>query len=110
MAFPGYIAGFGLFNYAFLPPAKDLLDLYYRITESAYFTALGFSPSYYNAESNTFDKRAIKNTIQQWHDKYKKGYPKLQADMKLLNFESMTAFTKSYFLMIRGLDMTKAGR
>ncbi len=110
LAFPGYVAGYGLFNYAFQPPTKELLHLYYRITEPEYFKALGYSPVYYYPESGKLDKRAISNTLEEWRDRHKTKFPKLKPDIKSLKVDTMTAFTKSFFKMIRGLDMTKAGR
>jgi len=110
LAFPGYVAGYGLFNYAFQPPAKELLHLYYRITEPDYFKALGYSPEYYYPESGEIDKRAIAKTLESWRDKHKEKFPKLKPDIRSLRVDSMTAFAKSYFQMVRGLDMTKAVR
>jgi hypothetical protein len=110
LAFPGYIAGYGLFNYAFQAPTKELLHLYYRITEPEYFKALGYTPEYYYPESETLDKRAISKTLEAWREKHKAKFPKLNPDTKSLQVDTMTSFTKSYFKMIRGLDMTKAER
>jgi hypothetical protein len=110
LAFPGYIAGYGLFNYAFQAPAKELLHLYYRITEPKYFKDLGYTPEYYYPESETLDKRAIVKTIEAWRERHKAKFPKLKPETKLLQVETMTLFAKSYFKMIRGLDMTKAER
>jgi len=110
LAFPGYVAGYGLFNYAFQPPTKELLHMYYRITEPEYFKALGYAPMYYYPESGELDKRAIAKSLVAWRDKHKAKFPKLKPDIKSLQLENMTVFTKSFFKMIRGLDMTKAGR
>lgn len=110
LAFPGYVAGYGLFNYAFQPPTKELLHLYYRITEPDYFKALGYTSIYYYPESGKLDKRALAKTLEAWREKHKVKFPKLKPDIKSLQVESMTVFTKSFFKMIRGLDMTKAGR
>jgi len=110
LAFPGYVAGYGLFNYAFQPPAKELLHLYYRITEPDYFRSLGYTPDYYYPDSGKLDKRAITKTLDIWRDKHKAKFPKLKPDVKSLDSSSLTVFAKSYFKMIRGLDMTKAGR
>jgi hypothetical protein len=110
MAFPGYVAGYGLFNYAFQPPIKDLLHLYYRITEQEYFKALGYSQAYYYPESGELDKRAITKALEEWRDRHKEKFPKLNPDAKSLQVDTMTGFAKSFFKIIRGLDMTKAGK
>ena len=106
MAIPGYIAGYGLFNYAFQPPARELLHLYYHITEPEFFAELGFQRQFRTAD-NALDRRAIKLALQGVVDRNKTKYPKLQMSIKSLDFASLPAFAKSYFLMIRGLDLTK---
>ncbi len=110
LAFPGYIAGYGLFNYAFQPPIQELLHLYYRITEPEYFKDLGFTPQYYSPESGTLDKRAITKTLEAWKDRHDSKFPKLKPDTGSLQVDTMTSFTRSYFKMIKRLDMTKAAK
>lgn len=110
LAFPGYINGYSLFNYAYQPPLRDLMHLYYRITEPEYFRSLGFERSYLDIETETLDRRAILNEIEAWQDDHREQFPKLAFETKSLTFTSLTAFTKSWFRAIRHLDMTKAGR
>lgn len=106
LAIPGYVAGYGLFNYAFQAPARQLLHLYYHITEPEYFKALGFAQTFMDSEGN-LDRKAIKQALQTIVDRNKDQFPKLQISIKSLNFSSLPAFAKSYFLMIRGLNLSK---
>ena len=108
LSFPGYIAGYALFNYAFEPPLKDLLHLYYHITEPWYFNAMGFEGEYVDQSSMTLRKQAILSALDAWKDRYRSRYPRLDVPERILRFERLTAFAKSYFLMIKALDLTKA--
>ena len=110
MAFPGYLTGYSLFNYAYQPPVRDLLHLYYRITESHYFESLGFGTQYYDRDAEKLDKKAILDTIEEWGDRHRAKFPKLQFDTKALDFSSLVAFARSYYGVVRRLDLTKTGR
>ncbi|MDX1408039.1 MAG: hypothetical protein R3330_07900 [Saprospiraceae bacterium] len=106
LAIPGYIAGYGLFNYAFPPPERQLLHLYYQITEPAYFRALGFNTDLVDDEGR-LDKRAIRRALRQIQEANNARYPDLRIDGRSLDTTTLTAFAKSYFLMIRDLDLKK---
>ncbi|MDX1476930.1 MAG: hypothetical protein R3301_04460 [Saprospiraceae bacterium] len=106
MAIPGYITGYGLFNYAFPPPVRQLLHLYYRITEPEYFAALGFRETFVDAAGRPH-QRAIRRALRKVEEANRHRYPKLRIDPRVLDDQSWTAFAKSYFLMLRGLDLTK---
>ena len=106
LAITGYITGYGFFNYAFVPPAKQLLHFYYRLTEPQYFKDLGFEGDYLTSDGKV-DKRAVRSAMHAIEDQYKGQYPKIKIDMKALDFSSMPSFAKSYFRMIRNLDMSK---
>jgi hypothetical protein len=107
-AIPGYIVGYCLFNYAVPKPCKDFFQLYYQIAESNYFTALGY-PRLYHPKQNKFNKKLIKNNIEDLADRYSPWFENLKPNLRLLNFESKTAFSYSYLQMMKELDMTKAG-
>ena len=107
MAIPGYIAGYGLFNYAFPPPVQDLLHLFYRITERQFFHDLGFKPDYVETTTNALDQKAIRQALDRIEARHRGKYHKLKLDERLLEFATLPSFGKSFFLMIRGLDLTK---
>ena len=107
LAIPGYIVGYSLFNYALPKPDKALLDLYFHIMEPAYFKSLGFNELYYDQRSRAFIQKTIKNKIKEIADENKKRYPKLEPQVDSLQFETKTAFAKSYLLMIKKLDLTE---
>lgn len=103
----GFIVGYCLFNYAVPKPTRELLDLYYRITEPAFFASMGFQLDYYDPDKEVFNKRAIKKAIQHIVQENKAQYPKLRPAVSSLAYTSMPAFAKSYLLMIRDLDVSR---
>lgn len=104
---PGYIIGYCLFNYALPLPDKELLHLFYYITENAYFKALGFHEHFYAAETSKYDKKSIKRAFERIQKKYEARYPKLDIKINTLDFSSDHGFAKSYLLMLKDLDLTK---
>ena len=106
-AISGYIVGYCLFYYAVPKPDLELFHLYYQIMDSDYFSALGFTPKYYNTSTNKFDKKAIKHKIHDIQHINENKYPRLKANTKLLQFDSLDSFAKSYLTMIQKLDLTK---
>ena len=108
LAIPGYIVGFCLFNYAVPKPDWDLFLLYFQITESDYFRQLGYPASYFDTKNQTFDKKAIQKAIRHIEEANHSVYPGLHAKTRMLDYASLPAFAKSFLLMMRQLDMTKA--
>ncbi len=107
-AIPGYIVGYCLFNYAVPKPCKDFFQLYYQIAESNYFTALGY-PRLYHPKQNKFNKKLIKNNIEDLVDQHSPWFKNLKPNFRVLNFESKTDFSYSFLQMMKELDMTKTG-
>lgn len=107
MAIPGYIVGYCLFNYAIPKPDRDLMQLYYQITEPAYFRELGFTLDFRDPESGDLKRRAIKRAIDDIVEANKASYPRLNPATGSLDFQSMPAFVKSFLLMIQDMEVTK---
>jgi len=108
LAIPGYIAGSCVFNYAIPKPDRDLMLLYYQITEPDYFRDLGFTINFRDPENGQFNRRAIKRAIADIVDDNKETYPRLNPPTGSLEFNSLPAFAKSFMLMIRDTEVTKA--
>ena len=106
MAIPGYIIGYCLFNYATPKPIRELFELYYQITEPAFFKELGFTNSYQQAKGG-LDKRAIKRAFDKIEKANKSTYPSLRIETSKIDFSSMPKFAKSFLMMIRVLDLRK---
>lgn len=102
---PGYIVGNALFNFALPKPSKDFIELYYRITESKYFTSLGFTPAYYDDEKDVYNQKNIKNAIKRLVEKHKDKYPRLAPTVNTLDFKNPRRFARTYLLMLKNLDL-----
>lgn len=107
MAIPGYIVGYCLFNYAVPQPDRDFFHLYYQITNPDYFQALGFSLDFYDSPGK-INKRAVRRAIDDIVDQNRGRFPRLNPATGTLNYQSLPNFARSFLLMIRNLDMTKA--
>lgn len=105
LAIPGYIVGNCLFNYAVPKVMRDYFYLYYQIMEPHYFTQLGYTTRYREGADNRFDRRKIKRKIKQIAADNQHLYPRVDPDVQLLDFESVTAFAKSYFILLKELDL-----
>jgi hypothetical protein len=106
LAIPGYIVGNCLFNYAVPKVMRDYFQLYYQIMEPEYFKYLGFKINYREPESSRFDQRSIKKRIRQIAAENRATYPRVEPDTQLLHYDSVSAFAKSYFIMLKELDLS----
>lgn len=107
LSIPGFICSYCMFIYAIPQPGRELFHLYFQITESDYFRDLGFTNYYYDTTTHTFDKKAIKRAIRRIVDKHRDHFHKLIFPTGSLDFSSLARFARSYFQIIRNLDMTK---
>jgi hypothetical protein len=104
LAIPGYIVGYSLFNYAPPRPVKNLLQLFYAVTEPKYFADLGYTFVFYSPDTRVLHARAIKKAVAQIIEENRIAFPKLRAASDSLNFVSLSAFAKSFLLMIKDLQ------
>ncbi len=107
-AVPQYIAGFVLFHYAPPKPDRELLHLFFQITEPSFFKDLGFQKAYTDAQGRLLKNEILKE-IKVTTEKNRPQFPRLRPDVNRLDFASTTLFAKSYLLMIKDLDLTSAG-
>lgn len=108
LAIPGYIIGYCMFNYAVPKPDRDFFHLYFTITEPGYFAVLGFQYDYYDPRSGIFNKKSIRKAIQEIVESNKKEYPQLNPQTSSLEYESLAHFARSFLLMVRHLDLSRA--
>ena len=107
LAIPGYIVGYCRFQFAVPKPVRELFHLYYQVTESTYFKDLGFQHKFVT-EEQLINKRTIKKVIRKIIDNNKRQYPQFNPDTSELDNTSIIGFAKSFLLMIKNLDLTKA--
>ena len=107
LAIPGYIVGFALFSFALPKPERALLAFYYNVFEPTFFSALGYTPQYFNSTTGVFDQKALKHSIKEIVDAHLEMYPKLAPDYITLDFKTPAKFARSYLLMLKNLDFYK---
>lgn len=106
-AIPNYIVGFSIFNYAVPKPDRDLLNLYFQITQQPYFESLGFTLDFYDAQKKTFNKKAIRRAVDHIVAENRDKFNHMDPAYSILRYDSMVDFSKSFLLMIRNMDVTK---
>ncbi len=105
LSIPGYIIGYFMFNFAVPKPIRELLHLYYQVTEADYFKSLGFTFAYYNSKNKKFNKKAIKRMLEGIEEANLDKFPKLSLRSGQIDFSSLPQFAKSWLLMIRNLNI-----
>jgi hypothetical protein len=105
-AIPDFVVGYALFNYVLPHPDRDLLHLYYEISEHEYFYALGFTNDYVNKEGQ-LNAKAIKAAIKKIAEKHIARYPTCKPDVQVLDFSSLLFFVRSYVYMIGNTNIVQ---
>jgi len=108
MAIPGFITGHFLFYFSVPQPDREYLHMLLEIMEADYFKALGFTYDYYDPTTEKFNKSAIKNEINDIAKHNKERYPKINPNTSKLKYDSLPEFARSFLLMIKDLNLTKA--
>lgn len=91
-----YGLSFCQYSYSLPKPLTDLFRLFMQVNYGYYFTALGFSTSYYDAASNKFDIDEVKETINEIITEWKPKYPKMEFRTNLLQFGDLLQFNVSF--------------
>ena len=88
MAIPGYIVGYCLFNYATPKPIRELFELYYQITEPAFFQALGFTNLYRQINNGSLNKRSLKRAFERIENANQATYADLKIDSGKIDLQT----------------------
>lgn len=104
---PDYIVGYALYNFALPLPLKELLHLYFQITENAFFMKLGYKENFHK-EDGSIKTGEIKSRIQKMRAKHKAKYPMFNPKLKLINYSTILSFSTSYITMCTQLDLRKS--
>lgn len=106
-AVPQYVVGFTLFHQAPPKPDRELLHLFYQITEVIFFKELGYQLNYKDA-SGRLNKVAIVKEINRITNAHKAVYPRLKINTDKIDFASPVLFGKTYLQAIRDADLSRA--
>ena len=107
LAVPQYIAGFALFHYAPPKPVRELLHLFFQITESSFFRAVGYDIPYTD-EAGRLNRAEISKAVKRIAEQNKTQYPQARPDTNSLDFASPVLFAKSYMLLLKELNLNRA--
>jgi hypothetical protein len=103
-AIPDFVVGYALFNYVLPRPDRDLLHLYYEVSEHAYFKTLGFERNYVDADQQ-INPKYIKQAIKHIAATHIAKHPNFKPDVNVLDFSSMIAFVRSYLYMVANTNV-----
>ncbi|OWY23562.1 hypothetical protein C7N43_26635 [Sphingobacteriales bacterium UPWRP_1] len=95
-----YIMHYCLFHYGMPQCIRELLHVGIRVLNGTYFEALGFTEQFFNPNTNSFDKPAIKHCVSAIGKRALKDYPLFDFDVKNLDYRSATDFVYSLLLEI----------
>ena len=108
LSIPGFIVGYCLFNYAVPQPVRSLFTLYYRIRQAEYFDQLGYAWEVYHNDKRRLNRKAIVSEIKSICDRYKESYPDLDPNTRILSFDDILAFSKTFLIMIAQLEVRRS--
>lgn len=106
-AIPDYLVGYILFRFAPPQPMRDLLALYFRVTQAPYLEKLGFQHTYMTPDGKQPDRKAFESALRQLVARYKEDYPSLHLKMEQLEYSSKATFGKTFLTMVQQADFTK---
>lgn len=104
-AVPNYIVGYYLFNYSIPAIDRALLHLYYEVVEHEFMKEVGMDKGYIT--KGKLSKSTIKNKISSIFKQYRSIYPSINPQYKVLKYDSMINFSKSYLIFVRHLNLIK---
>jgi hypothetical protein len=106
LAVPQYVMGFTLFHQAPPKPDRELMHLFFQVTEAAFFRNLGFDIPFADAEGR-LQKSAIVKEINRLVSKHRPVFPRLKINTDRIDFASDILFAKSFLQALRETDLTK---
>jgi hypothetical protein len=104
LSIPGFIVGYCLYNYSMPFPLRKLFQLYYRVIHNDYFEVLGFESLKDHKKLHT---RKIKQKIQNIIKEHASTYSELKFDYKILQYDDLCLFAKSYLSAVKSLDFSR---
>lgn len=92
------------YNYSLPKPITELFVLFMRVNYPAYFSALGFSSLYSDAENKKLDTTELVKQIDDVIRKWKAKYPLLEFNTINLKYDNLTNFNHSFTQQIEILN------
>jgi hypothetical protein len=92
------------YSYSLPKPVSELFLLLMKVNYGDYFTALGFTETYYDAGRNKFNDRSIIEKINSIILDWRKKYPMLDFKTLNLRFDNLLNFNHSFTAEIQFLN------
>ncbi len=102
LAVPTYIASHSLFYYALPPPDRALLHLLLHVIENDFFVRIGLPSLLRNGLP---DRRSIRNAVQYVRKQSQARYPRMQPDIRILDYSTLPNFAASFLRMIQHMKL-----
>lgn len=93
------------YSYSLPRPVSELFQLFMMINYSNYFKELGFRNSFYNTETNEYDKEAVVLKIKSIEQKWKGKYPEFDFKTEKLKFDNKVSFNQSFTTEVEYLNL-----
>ena len=100
-----YGIGYCQYSYSLPRPVTEFYHLFMMINHGEYFKELGFSSTYYDAQTRVFDTDMITDRIRQIIDEWKTKYPNLRMKYESIKYDSLVNFNVSFTGEIEHLNL-----
>jgi len=100
-----YGIGYCQYSYSLPRPVTEFYHLFMMINHGEYFKELGFSSTYYDAQTREFDTDMITDRIRQIIDEWKTKYPNLRMKYENIKYDSLVNFNVSFTGEIEHLNL-----
>jgi len=100
-----YGIGYCQYSYSLPRPVTEFYHLFMMINHGEYFKELGFSSTYYDAQTREFDTDMITDRIRQIIDEWKTKYPNLRMKYESIKYDSLVNFNVSFTGEIEHLNL-----
>ncbi len=103
-AITDFIVGYLLFNFSVPPVCKELLLLYYRIRERAFFRSLGYRDLPFEDPDQM--PRLVRQEVRRIVKRHARQFPFVEPEYAALEFSSRYMFYKTYLEMLAEMNFT----
>ena len=94
----GYLVGYILYHYAPPPDLRELLKLFFQITEADFYSQLGFTQDFSHAKGG-LNRNNIRQALQRWRNRFPQQDFK-NADINRLDLSDIDQFSRTFMSLI----------
>lgn len=93
------------YSYSLPKPVSELFQLFMMVNYPDFFSALGFTETYFDKEKNEYNQEKIKERIESIVAKWKEKYPELKFDSAKLKYDNPVAFNQTFTTEVEYLNL-----